>query len=252
MVDPGSALAAARAALESAPRILALTGAGVSAESGIPTFRGPGGLWHEHRGEDLATPAAFARDPQLVWDWYRWRRSIVARARPNAGHVALARFERRCPTGSWSLVTQNVDGLHTQAGSRCPVELHGSLWRARCLDCGRERDDNAETAGAGSSLPRCALCGGLERPAVVWFGEALPEAKWNGAVAMCVASTALLVVGTSALVYPAAGLIDVALAVDAAVIEINPEETAASERATHVLRGAAASLLPRLLRAPGA
>jgi len=253
MLEPDSALAAARLALESAPRIVALTGAGVSAESGIPTFRGAGGLWGDLRAEDLATPAAFARDPQRVWDWYRWRRSIVARARPNAGHLALAQFERGRTPAAFTLVTQNVDGLHTRAGSGRPIELHGNLWRLRCLDCGSERVEEAEgTAGEAEPLPRCPACGGLERPAVVWFGEALPMAKWNAAVAACVACTALLVVGTSAVVYPAAGLIEVARAVDAVVIEVNPEATAASESATYALRGTAASLLPLLLRAPGA
>jgi len=206
MLEPDSALAAARLALESAPRIVALTGAGVSAESGIPTFRGAGGLWGDLRAEDLATPAAFARDPQRVWEWYRWRRSIVARARPNAGHLALAEFERRRAPAAFTLVTQNVDGLHTRAGSRRPIELHGNLWRLRCLDCGSERVEEAEgTAGEAEPLPRCPACGGLERPAVVWFGEPLPMAKWNAAVASGLTSITTASTARATSMSPAAG-----------------------------------------------
>src|SRR5689334_15002386 len=136
-----STLAAARAAVLGAARVAALTGAGISAESGIPTFRGAGGLWRDWKAEDLAAPEAFARDPRLVWEWYTWRRGLVAQARPNAGHAALAAFERARPAGAWTLVTQNIDGLHGKAGSARPVELHGSIWRVRCLDCAVERVD---------------------------------------------------------------------------------------------------------------
>src|SRR5437868_7857990 len=142
--DPDQALAGARAALEGAGRAVALTGAGISAESGIPTFRGAGGLWRNFRAEELATPQAFARDPALLWEWYAWRRALVARARPNAAHEALAAYERRRGAEAWALVTQNVDGLHARAGSE-PIELHGSLWRVRCVDCGAERADDRTT-----------------------------------------------------------------------------------------------------------
>jgi NAD-dependent deacetylase len=239
-------LFAARAALARARRVAALTGAGISAESGIPTFRGAGGLWRDWKAEDLAAPDAFARDPRLVWEWYVWRREKVALARPNAGHEALAAFERARPgAGAWTLVTQNIDGLHGRAGSRRPIELHGSIWRVRCVDCGVERTD--ERTVIDPLPPRCAGCGGIERPAVVWFGEALPEGPWDEAFEACRACDAFLTIGTSAVVYPAAGLIEVAEAAGAVVIEVNPEETAASSHARFALRGPAAEILPRLL-----
>ena len=241
------AFTAARAAVRGAARVAALTGAGISAESGIPTFRGAGGLWRDWKAEDLAAPEAFARDPRLVWEWYAWRRGLVARARPNAGHAALAAFERARPAGAWTLVTQNIDGLHERAGSARPVELHGSIWRVRCVDCGVERTD--ERTEIEPLPPRCARCGGLERPAVVWFGEALPAAPWDEAFAACRACDAFLTIGTSAVVYPAAGLIEVARAAGAVVIEVNPETTAASSSAAFVLRGPASTVLPALLGA---
>jgi len=248
--DPPQALAGARAVLAGAGRAVALTGAGISAESGIPTFRGAGGLWRNYRAEDLATPAAFERDPALLWEWYAWRRGLVARARPNAGHEALAAYERTRADGEWGLVTQNVDGLHARAGSRDPIELHGSLWRVRCVLCGVERVD--ERAAMDPLPPHCAACGGLERPGVVWFGEPLPAAPWDAAYAQCETCDALLVVGTSAVVHPAAGLIDVAVEAGAVLIEVNPEETVVSARASFALRGPAAALLPALLAPVGA
>jgi NAD-dependent deacetylase len=242
--------AAARTALARAGRVAALTGAGISAESGIPTFRGAGGLWRDWKAEDLAAPEAFERNPRLVWEWYAWRRGLVAQAHPNAGHDALAAFERSRPSGTWALVTQNIDGLHGRAGSLRPIELHGSIWRVRCVDCGVERVD--ERTLVDPVPPRCAACGGIERPAVVWFGEPLPEVAWDEAFAACAACEAFLTIGTSALVYPAAGLIEVARAAGAVVIEVNPEETAASAQASFALRGPAALLLPRLLALGGA
>lgn len=234
------ALDHARAAIASARRVVALTGAGVSAESGIPTFRGPGGLWRTHRPEDLATPVAFARDPRLVWEWYDWRRGIVASAEPNAAHEALASFERR---RSLVLVTQNVDGLHARAGSRDVVLLHGDLWTLRCTGCGAEREDR--TVPLAELPPRCA-CGGLLRPGVVWFGESLPEGVLERAFSALEEADVLLVVGTSAVVWPAAGLIPAALDAGRAVIEVNPEPTEYSGRAV-AIAGKAAQVLPELL-----
>jgi NAD-dependent deacetylase len=159
--------------IASAGSIAALTGAGISAESGIPTFRGAGGLWREYRAEDLATPEAFSRDPKLVWEWYDWRRSLIAAAEPNAGHLALAELARRGP--KFTLITQNVDGLHDRAGSTGVLKVHGDIWTVRCVSCGQEWEDRR--AKLPELPPRCR-CGGIERPGVVWFGESLPGNVW--------------------------------------------------------------------------
>src|SRR5574342_704349 len=201
-----SALGEARARLHSARRVLALTGAGISAESGVPTFRGHEGLWRQFRPEDLATPQAFARDPRLVWEWYAWRRERIGDVRPNAGHEALARLEARVP--EFLLATQNVDGLHASAGSRRLIELHGSIWQLRCVGCGLSRE---ERGVLGELPPRCA-CGALLRPGVVWFGENLPEDGLLKAFEAARAADVVLVVGTSSLVYPAAALPQAGLA----------------------------------------
>jgi len=236
------ALAEARAAIGAARALVVLTGAGISAESGVPTFRGAGGLWRNHRSEDLATPEAFARDPRIVWEWYDWRRGLVAAAEPNAGHRALARLE--AAGTPITLVTQNVDGLHERAGSRDVVRLHGSLWTLRCTRCDRERLDLRVPLPA--LPPRCA-CGGIERPAVVWFGEALPAEALGRAIRAAGVADVLLVVGTSAVVWPAAGLVPYALAAGARVIEVNPEPGAFSH-AVLALRGPAGSVLPEIVR----
>lgn len=231
----------ARARVAEARAVAVLTGAGISAESGVPTFRGASGLWRTHRAEDLATPGAFARDPRLVWEWYDWRRGLVAAAAPNAGHRALVALERRVP--SFTLVTQNVDGLHARAGSRHLIHLHGSLWTLRCVQCGAEREDR--TTPLPALPPRCA-CGGLERPGVVWFGERLPAGALERAAAAVAAADVVLVVGTSAVVWPAAGLVPLALDRGVAVIEVNVDATAFSDR-TIGLRGPAVTILPRLV-----
>jgi NAD-dependent deacetylase len=218
-------------------RVAVLTGAGVSAESGIPTFRSNGGYWRRHRFEDLATPEAFARDPKFVWTWYEERRRAIARALPNAGHEALAEMEKR--VASFTLITQNVDGLHDLAGSRNVIRLHGDIWTVRCLECGKERVERSEL---NDLPPRCG-CGGMLRPGVVWFGEELPEGALERATAAVRAADVLIVSGTSAQVYPAAGLIPLATA----VIEINPDETAFSGDAAFSIRGTAAEILPQLL-----
>lgn len=236
----GAEIAQARAWIDEAARLVVLTGAGVSAESGVPTFRGAGGLWESHRPEELATPEAFARDPQLVWRFYQWRRTLLARCRPNAAHEAIARLEAAKGEG-FTLVTQNVDGLHSLAGSRRVLEVHGSLWRVRCLRCGLRREAREELAG----LPRCA-CGGLLRPDVVWFGETLDDALWGAAVAASEVCEAMLVVGTSAVVQPVAALPLTARAAGAKVIEVNPEPGLG--RIAHLtLAGKAAETLPLLV-----
>lgn len=237
-----STLASVRALLRQASRIAALTGAGISAESGVPTFRGAGGLWRNFRAEDLATPEAFARDPKLVWEWYGWRRSLIAEAEPNAGHRALADFEQR--GRDFTLITQNVDGLHDRAGSRNVLKVHGDIWTQRCVACGREREDRS---AAIDGVPRCAPCGAMERPGVVWFGEGLPESVWQRAQDAAARAQVFLVVGTSAVVYPAAGLAGLAKSAGAAVIEINIAETPVSAAADYSLRGPSAELLPQLI-----
>ncbi len=231
-----------RAMLASARSIVVLTGAGISAESGVPTFRGPGGLWRDHRAEDLATPEAFARDPRLVWEWYDWRRGKIAPARPNLAHYALVTLEKRAP--DLVLVTQNVDGLHSLAGSRNLLEIHGNLWRTRCLSC-REVRENREVP-LHRIPPRCP-CEGLLRPDVVRFGEPLPFETMKRVTRALGGCDLMLVVGTSGVVQPAASLAVMALEAGAAVVEINPERTPLSDRATRVLEGKAGEILPALI-----
>ncbi len=227
--------------------IAVLTGAGVSAESGVPTFRGQDGLWKNFKPEDLATPEAFARDPRLVWEWYDSRRGLVAQAQPNAAHRALAELERRTP--GFTLITQNVDGLHDLAGSGRILKLHGDIWRVRCLDCGANFPNRRVPL---PKLPPHCACGGMARPGVVWFGEPLPEGMMEEAEHAVAAAEVFLVIGTSAQVYPAAGLIPFAKKSGAKVIEINPEETPYSAMADCALQGKAAELLPQLIAAPPA
>jgi len=228
--------------LSEARRIAVLTGAGISAESGVPTFRGPDGLWRTHKPEELATPGAFARDPKLVWEWYDWRRSLIAKVEPNPGHIALAALEDRSP--EFTLVTQNVDGLHERAGSRRIRRLHGSIWRVRCTECGAETTD--DRVPLPEIPPRCG-CGALVRPGVVWFGESLPEKEWQAAERAATHCDLLIVAGTSAQVYPAAALIPMAAQSGARVIEINMEDTPLSGVAGLSLRGRAGEILPRLI-----
>jgi NAD-dependent deacetylase len=233
---------AAREWLEAATAVAVLTGAGISAESGIPTFRGPAGLWRQNRPEDLATPQAFARNPRLVWEWYDWRRSFIAKAEPNAGHRALVRLEQR--KESFTLITQNVDGLHDRAGSKRVLKVHGDIWQVRCISCGRQTEDRR--VPLPELPPRCA-CGGMLRPAVVWFGESLPQREWREAEGAAQTAGVFLVVGTSAQVWPAAGLIETARAAGAKVIEVNPEATPFSPNAHASLRGVAGTILPELI-----
>jgi NAD-dependent deacetylase len=243
MTDSDRAAAAAR--LGAASNITVLTGAGVSAASGVPTFRGAGGLWREFRAEDLATPAAFARDPQLVWEWYDWRRSIVAACQPNRAHEVLARWDRRYST--FSLITQNVDGLHERAGTARLTRLHGSIWTLRCWNgCGVPPWTD-ERVPLTPLPPRCQSCGGLARPGVVWFGEPLDRADVARADRAC-SCDVFLVVGTSSVVYPAAGLAQTASARGAFVIEINPEATPVTGLVDLSLRDSAETVLEDLDR----
>ena len=206
--------------LDAAARITVLTGAGISAESGIPTFRGPEGLWNNHRPEDLATPDAFARDPGLVWRWYDWRRGLVAKARPNPAHTGLAALERRHAV---SVITQNVDGLHARAGSRELIELHGNIWKVRCTGCALI-SPNTEVP-LQTIPPLCPRCRLAVRPHIVWFGEAVDPYDYQRSVEMTRSADVFLVIGTSGLVHPAAGLPRVAKTAGVTVVEINPDPT---------------------------
>lgn len=231
-------------ALRDARRIIVFTGAGVSAESGVPTFRdAQTGLWATYRVEDLATPEAFLRDPVMVWRWYEWRRELMRDVRPNQAHLAIARLERHAERVT--VVTQNVDGLHARAGSYDVIELHGSIWANSCFDCRMPADVN----GPQPDPPRCAHCGGLVRPGVVWFGEALPVAAWERAYALLRDADLFFCIGTSSLVEPAASLPREARANGCPVIQINPESTSHDEIAQYVLRGKAGEIMPALLAA---
>ena len=226
--------------------ILILTGAGVSAESGLATFRGPGGLWEGRSPLELATPEAFAADPLQVWRFYDWRRAQAAAASPNPAHLAIASLQKT--RGNVHLVTQNVDGLHQRAGSTDVIELHGSLWTLRCVGDGTEQRN--DTAQLLELPPRCA-CGEMLRPGVVWFGESLPAAFLRRADSCARSAKLVIVVGTSSLVHPAAGLPWAAKDSGAYVVEVNPEPTPLTAIADEHLAGPAGEILPALANAVG-
>jgi len=250
-----AAIASLAGHLRRATRVTVLTGAGVSAASGVPTFRGPEGLWRQFRPEELATVAAFRRDPKLVWEWYEWRRARVAGCEPNPAHDVLARWSQGGAGGPASgprctVVTQNVDDLHLRAGTRGLVRLHGSLWELRCAGaCGAPdwRDDRVPLPRVP---PACPSCGGLARPAIVWFGEALADADVAAATRACDCEV-FIAVGTSALVYPAAGFMHDAARRGALTAEINAEPTAQSSLVDIAIEGRAEEVLPALDRARG-
>lgn len=243
MTQENASLESLIAALRNAKSVFVLTGSGISAESGLPTFRGIKGLWRTHRVEELASPEGFARDPKLVWTWYNERKAAHEGAQPNAGHHALAQLEKSFD--DFTLATQNVDSLHLRAGSRHVLELHGNLREARCTRCGERRPFTAQ------GLPLDEIehaCGGLFRPDIVWFGEALPPQTWKRAQEAAARADVILVVGTSAVVYPAA-----ALATHynrhAFVAEVNPEATPISAGVNASLRATAAEMLPEIAKA---
>ncbi len=233
----------AAAVLAKAQRVAALTGAGVSSESGVPTFRGLGGLWKGRDPMSLATPEAFAANPAMVWEFYRWRRDLVSQAEPNPAHRALAALADRSP--HFTLITQNVDRLHQRAGSRDVLELHGNLFDVRCTGCSRTFD---RTGVSLAPLPHCDECGALLRPAVVWFGESLPHDVWLAAEKAVEQAEVLLVLGTSAVVYPAAGLVTASKVAGGTVIEVNLEKTPMSQFVDFPLFGKAGEILPQLLQ----
>lgn len=228
--------------LKEAHLVVALTGAGVSAESGVPTFRGADGLWKQFRAEELATPQAFVKNPQLVWEWYNYRRNLLKKIDPNPGHYALVELEKAL--ASFHLITQNVDGLHTRAGSGKVVELHGNILRNKCFNCQKiyfepEYNDS-------STLPKCS-CGGLLRPNVVWFGEMLDQEILDRAYRLSEECQLFFSIGTSSLVYPAAELPYIAKRNKAYIVEINLEKTEISGWVNERIAGKSGEILPQLV-----
>lgn len=238
----GSRLGIVKEKLAAARSLTVLTGAGLSADSGVPTFRGADGLWRNFRAEDLATPEAFERDPRLVWEWYNWRRELIATKKPNPAHQVVAELERRF--NDFWLITQNVDGLHRAAGSQKLSEIHGNIWMVRCTGCGRVEENREVPIPI---LPTCLHCGGLLRPHIVWFGESLFPNDLSRCAAALQSSEVLLVIGTSGVVYPAAGFASVAKQAGAFVAEINLESTPQSDLVDVSLQGRAKEIVPLLL-----
>ncbi len=239
----GGSLEKAVEILSSAKNVVVITGAGVSAESGVPTFRGEDGLWKNFRAEDLATPWAFRKDPELVWRWYDWRRGIIGKASPNPGHVAIKEMEDIFP--EFLLITQNVDGLHRRAGSRSIIEIHGNLWRVYCVDCGKKGE--LLDVPLKDIPPRCDSCGGLLRPDVVWFGESLDMELLDLSYRALSSCDAVLVCGTSGVVQPVASFPSYAKTSGAKVVEVNLERTPISDVADVSLYGKSAEILPRIV-----
>jgi NAD-dependent deacetylase len=230
-------------ALRKSEHTVVLTGAGVSAESGVPTFRDTQtGLWANYRPEDLATPEAFARDPKMVWQWYEWRRQLLLTVQPNPGHIALAQLQNIVP--EFTLITQNVDGLHQQAGSRDVIEFHGNIRQSVCSDssCNGRADPGDER-----EPPLCGLCGELMRPDVVWFGEAIPESAMQNSLAALANCDLFIAIGTSAVVYPAAGMAQQAAAKGATVAEINLHATSLTSAAEIAIGGPSGKVLPAII-----
>lgn len=219
-----------------------LTGAGISAESGVPTFRGQEGLWGKFSPEELATMDAFMANPKIVWEWYNWRRELLGRVKPNPGHYALVKLKRFF--SDYTLITQNVDGLHQLAGAEEILELHGSIMRNKCVDC--ESPFVTETEIDPDAIPTCQKCGGQIRPDIVWFGEMLPQETIALAFDKAESCEIFFSVGTSALVHPAASLPLTAKQCGATLVEVNPEETPLTAIADFHLKGASGEILPKL------
>jgi len=229
--------------LQGAESVTVLTGAGISAESGVPTFRGTDGIWKKFKPEDLANFDSFIRNPQLVWEWYKYRKQLIGSIQPNAGHIALAEMERRFP--QFAIITQSIDNRHQRAGSRSIYELHGNVERNYCIGCGKSFTD-AEIMRMDKA-PRCTSCGDLVRPDVVWFGEQLPIDPWEKSASAAERAEIFFSIGTSAVVYPAASLPLSAKRAGAYLVDINVERTERSPWAEEVLLGRSGDILPMLL-----
>ena len=231
-----------RERLARAQAIAVLTGAGISADSGVPTFRGPEGLWRNFKAEELATPEAFSKNPKLVWEWYDWRRRLISEKSPNSAHHALVNLENKTPT--FTLISQNVDGLHLRAGSRKLIEIHGNIWKVRCTVC-NEVSMNEDVPIP--IPPYCASCGGMLRPHIIWFGEALIPDDIEKSVQALQACDVMLIIGTSGIVQPAASFAEMAKSAGAFVVEINLDPTPAVGSFDVKLRGRASEIVPALL-----
>ncbi len=231
--------------MNKATEIVAFTGAGMSAESGVPTFRSNDGLWTKFKPEELASMPAFMKNPKLVWEWYEQRKKIIGAVKPNPGHYALAEMERDFRL--YTVITQNIDNLHRRAGSSRVCELHGNIERNYCMHCGAQYGNDGVSTVDG--IPRCVRngCRGMVRPDVVWFGELLPEDEWNAAVKAAERADVLLSIGTSGVVFPAASIPEIARKHGAFLVEINPEATCLSQSADVFLQGPSGEILPRLL-----
>ncbi len=223
-------------------KIVFFTGAGISAESGIPTFRGSNGIWNKLKPEELANFNAFLKNPELVWEWYQHRRKIVNETKPNKGHLAIALFENYFD--SVTVITQNIDNLHKRAGSKTVYELHGNIERNYCIDCHSFYNDNPESLG---KIPKCKKCGGLIRPDVVWFGEFLPQDQFSKSEKAVRECDIFFSVGTSSIVFPAASLIYTAKDSRCFMIEVNINRTETSHLFDKVFLGQAGKVLPEIL-----
>ncbi len=230
--------------IRKAQAITVLTGAGISAESGVPTFRdAQTGLWAQYDPHELATPSAFVKNPELVWAWYEWRRALISQVEPNPGHIALVDFEQHVPR--FELITQNVDDLHKRAGSENIIELHGSIFRNKCFMCGKQADKILESM---DKPPQCRLCDGLIRPDVVWFGESLSQEALDNACHAAENADIFMSIGTSALVQPAASLPLLALNANVVLVEINPNRTPLTDSVEYSICGQAGKVLPHIVR----
>lgn len=229
--------------LKLAKSVVVFTGAGISAESGVPTFRGEDGLWKKFKPEELANFDAFMRNPELVWEWYKYRKQIIHNIQPNPGHFAIVELEKLFV--NFAVVTQNVDNLHREAGSKTVYELHGNIMRNYCIDCLTEYSD--ELIFSSSQVPRCNACRGMVRPGVVWFGELLPQDQWDAAEKASSSADVFISVGTSGIVYPAASLPYIAKHHGAFIVEVNPEPTPITDIADKYLKGKSGEILPVLV-----
>ncbi len=234
----------AASVLRGSKNVVVLTGAGISAESGIPTFRGKDGWWKRYRAEELATPEAFRRDPKLVWEWYNYRREIIHSKKPNRAHIILSKWENEGKFENFTIITQNVDGLHMRSGSKNVLCLHGDIWKVRCTGCYRE-EYNFDVP-LKEIPPRCSNCNSLLRPGVVWFGESLPQFELERSFRELERCDLLIVIGTSGIVYPAASMPQYAKSHGSKIIEINIEKTPITNYAHIFLKGKAGEILPLL------
>ena len=241
-MDTEAALQEIQNRLARAKSVTVLTGAGISADSGVPTFRGTEGLWKNFRPEELASPDAFERDPKLVWEWYNWRRKLLSTKSPNPGHEALVELEKQVE--QFWLITQNVDGLHAAAGAQKLSEIHGNIWRVRCTECGVVEDNRDVPIDI---LPKCQSCFGLLRPHIVWFGESLNAEDLQYSYQALRSCEIFLIIGTSGVVYPAASFGPVAKDQGAFVAELNLDPTPNSDLVDMAIQGKAKDLVPRLL-----